>query len=132
LKEFCKEKILKNVIFKGFKQQEELIKHYLFSDIFILPSFKEVWGLVVNEALTSGLYVLSSKYAGASYNLIEDGFNGEVFDPGNVDEIAKLIKKSKYEIKNIREKRDDVSQHACRAFSIENSARDFIKAIKDV
>lgn len=129
LRDFCKEKELKNVFFEGFHQQDELPKYYALADVFVLSSFEEVWGLVVNEALASGLYVLSSKYAGASYDLIKEGWNGEVFDPGNVDEIAKLIKKSKDEIKNIREKRDDISQHACRAFSIENSACDFIKAI---
>ena len=130
LKNFCKEKNIENVFFEGFQQQEMLPKYYALADIFILPSFEEVWGLVVNEALASGLYVLSSKYAGASYDLVKEGWNGEVFDPGNVDEVAKLIKKSKDEIKNIREKRDAISQHACRAFNIEKSADGFIRAIK--
>ena len=129
LKEFCKEKKLNNVFFEEFQQQDELAKYYALADIFILPSFEEVWGLVVNEALASGLYVLSSKYAGASYDLIKEGWNGEIFEPGNVDEITELIKKTKDEIKNIREKRNDISQHACREFSIDNSARGFIEAI---
>lgn len=73
-------------------QQEELIKYYALSDIFILPSFEEVWGLVINEALASGLYVLSSKYAGASYDLIKEGWNGEIFNPKNIEEIIGLIK----------------------------------------
>jgi len=132
LKDFCKEKKLKNVFFEGFQQQETLVRYYALADIFILPSFEEVWGLVVNEALASGLYVLSSKYAGASYDLIKEGWNGEVFDPGNVEEIVKLIKKSKDKIKNIRWKRDEINQHASREFSIEKSADEFIKAIKDV
>jgi len=78
------------------------------------------------------LHVLSSKYAGASYDLIEEGWNGAVFDPGNVDEIVRVIKNTKSKIKNIREKRDEISQHACREFSIEKSADEFIKAIKEV
>ena len=131
LKKFCKENNLNNIFFEGFQQQEMLPKYYALADIFILPSFEEVWGLVVNEALASGLYVLSSKYAGASYDLIKDGFNGEVFNPGNVDEIAKLIKKSKDEINDTRVKRDNISQHACKKFSIERSASDFIKAINN-
>ena len=49
-KEFCKKKDLDNIFFEGFKQQEELPKYYALADIFILPSFKEVWGMVVNEA----------------------------------------------------------------------------------
>jgi glycosyltransferase involved in cell wall biosynthesis len=132
LRDFCKEKKLKNIFFEGFKQQEELIKYYAFSDIFILPSFEEVWGLVINEALASGLYVLSSKYAGVSYDLIKVGWNGEIFDVNNVEEIVNLIKKVKENIKNIRKRRDDISKNACKEFSIEISAGEFIKAIKEV
>ena len=132
LKVFCKEKNLKNVFFEGFKQQDELSRYYALADIFILPSFEEVWGLVVNEALASGLYVLSSKYAGASYDLIKEEWNGEIFDPYKVGEIVDLIKRVKEKIKNIRERRDDISQYAYKEFSIEQSAEEFLKAIKSI
>jgi len=132
LKIFCKENKLQNVFFKGFQQQEMLPKYYALADIFILPSFEEVWGLVVNEALASGLYVLSSKFAGASYDLIKEGWNGEIFDPNKVEEIVELIKRVKENIKNIRERRDDISQYACKEFSIEQSAEEFLKAIKSI
>jgi len=132
LKEFCKEKNIKNIFFEGFKQQNELSKYYALADVFILPSFEEVWGLVVNEALASGLYVLSSKYAGASYDLIKESWNGELFNPNKVEEIVELIERVKENIKDIREHRDDISQHACKEFSIERSAQEFIKAINSV
>ena len=132
LKKFCEEKNLNNIFFEGFQQQEMLPKYYALADVFILPSFEEVWGLVVNEALASGLYVLSSKYAGASYDLIKEGWNGEIFNPYKLEEIVELIKRVKENIKNIRERREDISQHACREFSIERSAQEFIKAIKEV
>jgi len=129
LEKFCKENKLQNVFFKEFQQQEILPKYYALADVFILPSFEEVWGLVVNEALASGLYVLSSKYAGASYDLIKEGWNGEIFDPYKVEEIVELIKRVKENIEDIRERRDDISQYACREFSIEKSAQEFTKAI---
>jgi len=132
LMKFFEEKKLNNVFFKGFHQQEILPKYYALADIFVLSSFEEVWGLVVNEALASGLYVLSSKYAGASYDLIKEGWNGEIFDPNNVDEIVNLFKKVKENVKDIRKRRDDISKHTCKEFSIEKSAGEFIKAIKDV
>ena len=130
LKEFCREKYLVNIFFEGFHQQDELVKYYALADIFILSSFEEVWGLVVNEAIASGLYLLSSKYAGASYDLIKEGWNGEIFDPNNVEEIINLIKRVKENIKDIRKRRDDISKHACKEFSIERSAGEFIRAIK--
>jgi glycosyltransferase involved in cell wall biosynthesis len=132
LKDFCKEKDLNNIFFEGFQQQEILPKYYALSDVFILPSFEEVWGLVINEALASGLYVLSSKYAGASYDLIEEGWNGEIFDPDNVEEIVELIERIKENIEDIKERQNDISQYVCREFSIEKSAQEFIKAINSV
>ena len=132
MREFYKEKNIENAFFEGFKQQEELVKYYALADIFILPSFEEVWGLVVNEALASGLYVLSSKYAGASYDLIKEGWNGEIFNPNNIGEIIDLIKRVKKNIENIKKRREDISQSACRDFSIEKSAEEFLKVIKNI
>ncbi|PKP61399.1 hypothetical protein CVT91_03305 [Candidatus Atribacteria bacterium HGW-Atribacteria-1] len=132
LKKFCEEKNLNDIFFEGFQQQEMLPKYYALTDIFILPSFEEVWGLVVNEALASGLYVLSSQYAGASYDLIKEGWNGEIFNPNNIGEIIDLIKRVKLDIKDIRKRRIPISQNACKEFSIERSAREFIKVINTI
>lgn len=132
LKEFFKEKNLSNVFFEEFRQQDMLFKYYALSDIFILPSLEEVWGLVVNEALSSGLYVLSSKYAGASYDLIREEWNGETFDPNNIKEFATLIKQTKEQIEDTRKRRKAISQHACREFSIERSVKAFLETIEAV
>jgi len=132
LKTFCVEKNLQNVFFEGFQQQKKLSKYYALADVFILPSFEEVWGLVINEALASGLCVLSSKYAGASYDLVKEGWNGDIFDPNNVEEIVELVKRVKKNIEDVRERRDDIRQYACNEFSIERSAQEFTKAINSV
>ena len=132
LKAFCKENKLQNIFFEGFKQQNELSKYYALADVFILPSFEEVWGLVVNEALASGLYVLSSKYAGATYDLIKEGWSGDVFDPHNIEEIVKLIIQAKGKIKDIRKRREAISQHTCRDFSIGRSVEAFFRMIKEI
>jgi len=72
---------------------------------------------------------LLRKYAGASYDLIKEGWNGEIFDPYNVEEIIELLKGVKENIEDIRKRRDDISRYACNEFSIERSAQDFIRAI---
>lgn len=132
LKQYCKENGLRNIYFESFKQQEELPKYYALADIFVLPSFEEVWGLVVNEALASGLYVLGSKYAGASYDLIEPGWNGEIFEPNNIQEIVELIKKTIEKLPNIKSRRDEISKKASEKFNINKSAEVFIECIQSI
>jgi len=130
LKDFCRRYGLQNVYFEGFKQQPDLPWYYAMADVLVLPSVKEVWGLVVNEALATGLYVLCSNRAGAAYDLIKEGWNGRTFDPYNVDQLAELIHMTKEQIEEIRARRDAISEHACREFSIERSARAFLNAIQ--
>ena len=65
------------VIFMGKKFNQELIAEYLSASCFVSPSVFEPWGLVVNEALSSGLPVIASKEVGACFDLIkgkETGF----------------------------------------------------------
>jgi len=132
LREFCLVQNLHNVFFEGFQQQESLPHYYAMADIFILPSFKEVWGLVVNEALASGLYVLCSNRTGVAHDLIKEGWNGRTFDPHDVDQLAKLIRMTKEQIEEIRAKREAISGHAYREFSIERYAKAFLDAIRAV
>ena len=54
------------VQFVGHKSQEELAELYAASNTFILASTNEVWGLVINEALASGLHVVISNKCGAA------------------------------------------------------------------
>ncbi|WP_158509645.1 glycosyltransferase family 4 protein [Limnochorda pilosa] len=73
-----------NVRFAGSSRTlEELAEHYAQADVLVMPSLLEVWGLVVNEALAAGLYVLASKRAGATHDLIELAPTdvGRAFDP---------------------------------------------------
>src|SRR5262249_10913936 len=51
LRAFCAEHALDNVVFTGFVNQSELPALYAASDIFVLPSQDEPWGLAVNEAM---------------------------------------------------------------------------------
>jgi len=132
LKDLCRRRGLENVYFEGYKQQPQLPRYYSLADVLVLPSVKEVWGLVVNEALASGLHVLCSDRAGAGYDLIEEGWNGRLFNPHDVGQLGELIRKTKSEIDEIRARRGAISEHACREFGIERSARAFLEAIASV
>jgi glycosyltransferase involved in cell wall biosynthesis len=51
------------------------------ADVLVLPSLRDCWGMVVNEALAAGLPVLGSCYAGASADLLRTPELGRIFDP---------------------------------------------------
>ena len=108
-------KELPGVHFYGFRQIEENPVFYALADAFILPSLWEEWGLVVNEAMASGLPVVVSKTAGCAEDLLETGWpartdlltikrsgewpdmdrfirqNGFVFDPESVESLANIM-----------------------------------------
>lgn len=58
---------------------------------FVLPSFSETWGLVVNEAMAAGLPVLLSKTVNAATDLLQEGVNGFSFNAFDDSDIARAI-----------------------------------------
>ena len=68
----------------SFKQISDLPVYYALAHGFVLPSFAEEWGLVVNEAMASGTLVCVSKGCGCASSLVVDGESGFVFDPRSI------------------------------------------------
>jgi glycosyltransferase involved in cell wall biosynthesis len=77
--------------FAGFLNQTEISRAYVAADCLVLPSdHGETWGLVVNEALASGLPCLVSDACGCAEDLIGNGLS---FPMGDVAALAgKLVK----------------------------------------
>ena len=67
--------------FTGHLDYPALARLYAASGALILPTLFDEWGLVVNEALASGLPVLGSVFSQAVEVLVEDGVTGWLFDP---------------------------------------------------
>ncbi len=70
----------------GFKQYDELPVYYALANAFVHASTTEQWGLVVNEAIASGLPVIVSERCGCVPELVQD--NGFTFDPMDEHELA--------------------------------------------
>lgn len=67
----------------GFKGQADLAALYDLCDIFVLPSEREAWGLVVNEAMNAGRAIVCSDRIGAAPDLVVPGLNGHIYPFGN-------------------------------------------------
>lgn len=80
------------VRFLGFLNQTKLPGAYLVSDLLVLPSEYETFGLVVSEAMACGLPVIVSDQVGARFDLIEGQGTGLVYPMGDVDALAKILR----------------------------------------
>jgi len=77
--------------FVGALTQYELRRAYQASDIFACPVlWEEASGLVVVEAMASGLPVVASRIGGLKSRVVE-GISGRLVEPGNSDELAEAI-----------------------------------------
>lgn len=81
----------KNVTFLGSVDNAGIKNLCLTHDFLILPSLKEPWGLVVEEALYFGLPVIASELCGAA-ELIKYGKNGFVLNMRDLETLTSLIR----------------------------------------
>jgi glycosyltransferase involved in cell wall biosynthesis len=82
---------LRNVHFIAAQPPEKMAFYYCGADALVFPTLQDVWGLVANEAILSGLPVLCSKYAGCAPEL----FASEcIFDPLDPSEFVSAFRKA--------------------------------------
>jgi len=79
--------VLPRASFAGFLNQTEISRAYVAADCLVLPSdHGETWGLVVNEALASGLPCLVSDACGCAEDLAGERFSFPMGDVGALGE----------------------------------------------
>lgn len=85
--------VVERVRFLGFVNQTELPAVYASSDLLVLPSNNETFGLVVNEAMLCGCPAAVSDRVGAKYDLIRDDLTGFTFACGDKDALTRILRK---------------------------------------
>ena len=82
---------LGHVLFLGDVLGDEAANYYRIADVFVLPSclrpFGEGWGLVINEAMSVGLPIITTDAVGAAEDLVRNGVNGYIVRNGDVTEL---------------------------------------------
>ena len=73
------------VQYEGFQAPECLPAYFARSDVFVIPSRHDGWGVVVNQALATGVPIITSDAVGAGLDYVENGINGVKVKAGDVD-----------------------------------------------
>ena len=85
-------RLQQRLIMPGFVNQSALGSFYAAADIFVLPSERETWGLVVNEAQQFALPVIVSDRVGCRHDLVVEGETGFVFPVGDLEALAARLR----------------------------------------
>lgn len=63
------------------------------SDIVVVPSIEDSWGIIVDEGLQLGKLVISSDAVGSGCDRVQSGVNGYIFPAGDVDKLGQVMTK---------------------------------------
>lgn len=91
LRDLVEQLSLENVHFVDFMPKEKLWSYYQAADLFVLPTRDDPWGLVVNEAMANALPVITTTRCIAGLEMVEDGVNGFLYEPEDVDKLHELL-----------------------------------------
>ncbi len=121
-----------NIKFDGILPKNEVYEKMTDSDIFILPSKNETFGMVYMEALSCGSIVLCSKNSGVA-GIIKDDKNGDI-NGFLIKPDSKNIYNTVNKILNMKQKQFlEISKNAittAKMFSYENSVKNYLQKIE--
>lgn len=69
---------LTNVHFLDFMKKPKLVEYYKAADLFVLPTREDIWGLVINEAMSYGLPIITTDRCVAGLEMVRDSINGKI------------------------------------------------------
>lgn len=82
-----------NVSFLPFMSKEKLFLYMRAADVFILPTREDIWGLVINEALSQGIPTITTYNCLAGTELIRNDYNGYLYSCNDTTEMTYCVNK---------------------------------------
>lgn len=120
---------LTNVTLLGFKAFDEVLEYFKACDLFALPTREDIWGLVINEAMASGLPVITTDQCIAGLELIDNGKNGYIVPVDNVEILREKIQ-CVLENDTLASSMGKASLERIRPYTIENIASSHIAVLQ--
>lgn len=116
----------------GFINQSEIGQYYAAADVLVLPSARETWGLVVNEAMALGVPAVVSNTVGCAPDLVLPSVTGAIFENGDANALAVAIETVRRQsAEHPGQLRKNVLAHI-RSYSVEASVDGIVAAIESV
>lgn len=125
IEKYCPQKP-DNVEFIPFLQKEELEKEYKSCSAFILPSRQECWGLVINEAASFGVPVVSTYGSGAAVEFLCEKYPQFLAEPDSAESLSSCLERLLNE-ESIEEYSAYLKEKS-KDYSIENSVKAHVEA----
>jgi glycosyltransferase involved in cell wall biosynthesis len=113
----------------GDLHEEALAEAYVRADIFALLSMYETWGVVVNEAASSGLPLLLSDRVGAARDLVRAGTNGFVVPAEDVSAAAAALERLAADAE-LRRAAGEHSREVAGNWGYDSSVESFVTAVR--
>ena len=118
------------VAFAGFLNQGEIARAFVAADVLVLTSdWRETWGLVVNEAMATGLPALVSEEAGCTPDLVVPGETGFSFARGDVAALTGQLATLARDRNAARRMGEQAMRHV-RRYSVEAAAAGVIEGAR--
>lgn len=115
-------------VFLGFVNQNDLPDVYAGADIFVMPSEREPWGLVLNEAMAAGLAAVASDEVGGGVDLLEHERTGFVFPSRDWDSMVGIVHRLVAD-DELRRRVGSAAAERARAYSYDAAARGVTQAL---
>jgi glycosyltransferase involved in cell wall biosynthesis len=116
------------VRFLGFVNQSSLPATYRASDVLVLPSEYEPFGLVVNEAFASGIPAIASSACGATGDLVRDNETGFTYPCGDVPALAERLSRLASDF-GLRDRLADGARRRISQWGPEQNAEAFARTL---
>jgi 1,2-diacylglycerol 3-alpha-glucosyltransferase len=117
------------VVFYPFQQADMTPLFFALCEAFVLPSKREEWGLVVNEAMACGAPVIASSRVGSHFDLVKEGVTGFTFDPDDASALAELLGRFDGDPR-LRERLGSAAKHSIEQWKPSRFGRGGLQALR--
>lgn len=120
-----------NIHFMDYLEYEELKEYYLTTNLFVLPTREDIWGLVINEAMTNALPVITTTNCVAGIEMVKEGANGYLVPK---DSKEQLVARTNEVLSNeeLQESMANCSIEIAHTYTIENMAKTVLNALSEI